>query len=311
MKIIASLLLGILLCLAAIPSLAESDPCIEEDTTIKYYSYSSALKVDYNKNKSYNLWRNRDYVPYALGKTSIPTITAYLTKSDAPTGCEIVFPGGGYAMRSNTEAQIAQVIQQEWGLSAFVVNYRIAPNHYRAILSDALRAIRFVRYYADDFNVEPSRIAVLGFSAGGHLALMTAEHFDDEKSGDMIDSVSSRPDLAILCYPVSSMQDGLTHEESRANFLGDEDDPENRLKFSGETAVREDMPPVFLSHAMDDGTVPIEGSYALQAALERVGIPITVHWYEVGDHGYFVESAGHDAATWQEDIHSWLLTMWK
>lgn len=283
-------------------------PFIEEDASIRYFEYGDDLaNVDFNKARSYNLWRNAEYLPYAGGQKSVPTITAYLVESNSPVGCVIISPGGGYAMRSNAEGEtVAEYINENLGMSVFVVNYRVAPNNYKAILSDELRAIRFVRFYADDFNIDPDHVAVLGFSAGGHLALMAGEHYDYGKSGDNIDAMSSRPDAVALCYPVVSLSSEYTHEESRTNFLGEDDTQENRTRFSGEFAVRADMPPVFLMHCKDDDVVSIENSYALAAALEENGISCTSFWYEEGGHGFGIGEDLAESNAWLQELRAWL-----
>ena len=187
-------------------------PEVEEDPNVKYREKAGAISVSPEEHTSLPLWRNKDYLPYA-DENAVPVIIPYLAESAEPVGCVVIFPGGAYSMLSTgsegTEA--AQYICDHFGLSAFVVKYRFAPSNYRATLTDALRAIRFVRYYAKELNILPEQVAVLGFSAGGHLAMMTAEHYDYGKTGDAIDAMSSRPDAAFLCYPVGSLSSSYTH----------------------------------------------------------------------------------------------------
>ena len=282
-------------------------PEVEEDPNVQYRESAGSISVDPAKHGTLRLWRSEEYLPYA-GEGSMPVIVPYLVESEEPTGAVVIFPGGGYSMLS-VESEgigVAKYINETFGMSAFVVKYRVAPNNYRATLSDALRAIRFVRYYAETLNIRPDQIAVIGFSAGGHLAMMTAEHYDYGKTGDPIDAISSRPDAAFLCYPVGSMVSEYTHEESRANFLGDEDTEENRVRFSAEHGLREDMPPVYIIHNENDQTVPIESSYATVEAMEKAGLSVTYHWYDTGDHGYGINGYEKFGIDWTDRLQAWL-----
>lgn len=303
---------GMVLLLCACAGMTEDRveyvPFIEEDPVISYYEYNGKLSEIYmTEEGNYRLWQDKCFVPYALEDEPIPTITAYLVESQTPVGCLIISPGGGY-VRCNTEVSdvVAKHICETMGFSVFVVNYRTAPNNYKAMLSDELRAIRFIRFYADDFHVDPTHIAVLGMSAGGHLALMAGEHYDYGKTGDPIDAVSSKPDAIALCYPVVSMHSQYAHEISRANFLGMEDTEENRVRFSGELAIRDDMPPVFVIHSKNDNIVSIENSYALVSALEENDISCTSYWYDKGGHGYGIGDNAAGTEGWTERMHEWL-----
>ena len=285
-------------------------PEVEEDPRIHYREKAGSISVSPSKHNTLRLWRSEEYLPYA-SSGSAPVIIPYLIESEEPTGSVIIFPGGGYSMLSveNEGISTAKYINEHFGMNAFVVKYRLAPNNYRATLSDALRAIRFVRYYAEELNTRPDRIAVLGFSAGGHLAMMTAEHYDYGKNGDPIDAVSSRPDAAFLCYPVGSMVSEYTHVESRSNFLGKEDTEKNRVRFSAELGIRIDMPPVFIIHSENDTTVPIENSFATVEAMKDAGLSITYHWYPDGNHGYGINACEQLGIDWPDQMFSWLTSL--
>lgn len=282
-------------------------PEVEEDPNVKYQATPSALTTDFAKHTPIRLWRKNSYLPYA-GSSSIPTIMPYLVESDEPVGCVLIFPGGAYGMLTTVGegTAVAEYINKNMGLSAFVVKYRVAPNNYRAILTDALRAIRFVRYYAETLNICPDQVAVMGFSAGGHLAMMTAEHFDYGKTGDAIDAISSRPDAAFLNCPVGSFVSEYTHAESRANFLGEEDTQENRIRFSAEFGLRPDMPPVYINHSEDDPVVPIENSYTTVEAMEAAGLSITYQWNATGGHGYGITDPAAFVLDWPQRLQAWL-----
>lgn len=280
------------------------EPCIAEDPNIRYYNYSGELpEVTLTKEGRYQLWQDKSYMPYDCGngEEEVPSVEAYLVESDTPTGCIIVSSGGGY-VRLNTQGEgepIAKLISETYGISVFVLHYRIAPNNYKAILSDQLRAIRFVRFFADDFNVDPDHIAVMGFSAGGHLTLMASEHYDYGKVDcDNIDAISSRPDATILSYPGTTSHEGA--------FLEGESTEELVNHFDENKGIRLDMPPVFVVHCKDDTITPIEGSYNLVAALEEQGVSCTYHWYKRGGHGFGIGSAETGTNTWTQKLAAWL-----
>lgn len=287
----------------------EYEPFVEEDPGIQYYTYGEDLSdVAVTEEGYYRLWQDESYTPYALEEDAVPSISAYLVESETATGCLIISPGGGYVMCNSAASElVAQQISEKFGISVFVLHYRAKPNNYKAILSDQLRAIRFVRYFADDFNVDPNYVGVLGFSAGGHLALMAGEHYDyGKKNGDNIDALSSRPDVVALGYPAASMMGEEADSVSCQNFLNGENTEENRIRFSGEMAIRPDMPPVFVVHSKNDTVVPIQSSYLLVKALEENGLSCTYHWYEKGGHGYGMGDEQTGTADWTDKLQRWL-----
>ena len=283
------------------------EPEIEEDPSVRYLETPDPVNADAKSHKSIPLWHSKEYLPYGAN-SSMPSIVPYLAEGEGLKTSVIIFPGGGYEMismgREGTEA--AEYISEKLNMNAFVVKYRVAPNNYRAILSDALRAVRFVRYYAEQLHTDWNRIVVLGFSAGGHLAMMTAEHFDYGKTGDDIDAESSRPDAVFLCYPVGSMVSTYTHKGSRTAFLGKEDTEENRIRFSAEKGLRVDMPPVFIIHSEDDRIVPIENSIETVKAMEETGLDISYRWYAEGGHGYGIAGIKWYGIDWPAMMEEWL-----
>jgi acetyl esterase/lipase len=276
-------------------------------------SVPTSITVDASKHEPLLLWKDRAHTPYwdeSLGGTTDPHLLPYIKGDGQERACVIVCPGGGYSYLSNDNegAVIADYINKEWDLNAFVLQYRVAPYDYNAILTDVLRAVRYVRYYAKDLGVDPEKIVVMGFSAGGHLACMAAEKFDDGKVGDAIDHVSSRPDAAILCYPVITLFESYKHAGSADRFLGASKDSEVLAKFfSGEKAVREDMPPVFVVHSKKDGTVNYQNSQALANAMTAIGASCTLKLYEQGGHGFGLAlNSTKDSAKWKDDCLAWL-----
>jgi acetyl esterase/lipase len=220
----------------------------------------------------------------------VPTLTIWLPAPEKATGSAVVVcPGGGYGMLA-VEHEGKQVA--EWlnslGIAAFVLKYRLGPrNHHPAMLKDAGRAIRTVRSGASKWGLDPHRIAIIGFSAGGHLASTAATHFDAGKpdAPDPIERVSSRPDRAILVYPVIALATPYGHSGSLKNLLGENPDKELVESLSNERQVTKDTPPTFLAHTnADTGVVP-ENSILFALALRKAGVPVELHLFERGQHG--------------------------
>ena len=249
-----------------------------------------------------------DGAPGALGKDDkdIPTITPRLADPAIATGAAIViFPGGGYGGLADHEG----TGYADWlvtnGLHCFIVKYRLGSHGYRhpAMLQDAARAVRIVRSRAAEWKVDPKRIGVIGSSAGGHLVSTLATHFDSGKpeAADPIERQSSRPDLAILCYPVITMG-ANAHAGSKKNLLGDNPDPELVKNLSNETQVTKDTPPCFVWHTWEDKGVKVENSLDFAAALQRAGVPFDLHVYQKGRHG--IGTANNHP--WTRDCIYWL-----
>src|SRR5262249_51009172 len=166
--------------------------------------------------------------------------------------------------------------------------YRVGPRYHHPIeMHDAQRAIRFVRAQAQELGVRPDRIGFMGFSAGGHLASTVATHFDagNPSASDPIDRVGSRPDFAILAYPVISTTADYAHKLSATNLLGENPDPGLAMELSNEFHVTAETPPTFLFTTSTDTTVPPENSVAFYLALRKAGVPAELHVFEKGPHG--------------------------
>lgn len=235
-----------------------------------------------------------------------PTLDIYLVpKATAQPLGIVVLPGGGYGTLSmDYEGTKTAEFFNKHNISVFVVRYRHAPRyHYPIPLQDALRAMRIVRSRAAEFNLSPDRIGVIGFSAGGHLASMVATRFEagNPQAGDSIDRISSRPDFAMLVYPVITFVDEpFVHDGSRANLIGTNQNLKTEL--SGELHVRKDTPPVFLVHGGKDTLVPPENSLLFAEACRRAGVPVELHLYQQGDHGLFEPSV----QTWKDWTIEWM-----
>jgi acetyl esterase/lipase len=239
----------------------------------------------------------------------IPTLTPYLPPKEKATGAAIIVcPGGGYQHLADHEGRPVAEWLNSIGITAFVLKYRLGPRyHHPAPLLDAARAIRTVRARAAEWNLDPERIGILGFSAGGHLASTIGTHFDAGKSEapDPIDRVSSRPNLIILIYPVITMKD-RTHSGSRKNLLGDNPSAELLTLLSNEEQVTKETPPAFLVHTMTDTAVPVENSLMFVMALRKAGVPFEFHLYERGPHGFGLGTKDPILATWPERCADWL-----
>jgi len=251
--------------------------------------------------------------PGALGsdESDIPALTVYLPRTMAvATPAMIVCPGGGYArLASNHEGRQVASYLNSLGMAAFVLRYRLGPRYHHPIeLGDAQRAIRTVRSRATEWRLDPARIGIMGFSAGGHLAMSASTMFDsgDARAADPIDRAGSRPDFAVLGYPVISMTAPWTHQGSKQNLLGDGANADLAKRLSGEFAVTKQTPPTFIFHTNEDTTVPVENSLHYFLALRQSGVPAEMHVFERGPHG--VGLANDDAALspWSVLLANWL-----
>lgn len=258
---------------------------------------------------TFPLWENG--APGALGNdpTDQPTLTYYAAMGATGTAV-IVAPGGGYQMLAiNHEGrQIANWLNAQ-GVSAFVLRYRLGPRYHHPIeLDDAQRAIRLVRSHAKEFGIQQDRVGIMGFSAGGHLASTAATHFDsgNPSAPDPIDRASSRPDFAILCYPVISFVAPFSHKGSEKNLLGDNPDPKLAENLSNELQVTPQTPPTFLFTTSADIDVPAENSVAFYLALHKAGVPAELHVFEKGPHGVGLDLGDPALGEWPKLLTNWL-----
>jgi acetyl esterase/lipase len=239
-----------------------------------------------------------------------PRLTAYLPDKNKATGSAfIVCPGGGYrGLAGHEAAPIAQWLNT-LGITSFVLEYRHAPEFQHPVpLQDATRAMRIVRAHANEWGLNPDKIGILGFSAGGHLASSLATHFDagNPDAQDPIERVRSRPDAAVLVYPVISLVADCTHKGSRNALLGPDPDPELVRYMSSELQVTPETPPTFLMHTVADTVVPYENSLLFAAALRKAGVSHEMHIYEPGQHGYALGQGHPILSSWPGRCADWL-----
>lgn len=236
-----------------------------------------------------------------------PRITPFLPDSNSPTGAVIVCPGGGYARRASHEAAPVARWLCSLGLAGIVLDYRVCAYRHPVPLLDARRAIRTVRSKAGAWSIDPARIGILGFSAGGHLAISAATIFDAIESGpsDAIDRIDCRPDALIACYPVVTFGPHR-HDGSMRNLLGPEPDPGLREQLSLETRVTERTPPAFLWHTADDPAVPVGNVLLLAEAMQACGVPVALHVFAHGRHGLGLADEAPDVARWTALCAAWM-----
>lgn len=237
----------------------------------------------------------------------VPILTPYLVGNSVGRGAVIICPGGSYQRRAYHEGEPVAKWLNSLGISAFVLDYRVAPNKHPIPLADVQRAIRFVRFHAQDWNIDKQKIAILGFSAGGHLAASasTLSDFHAYKTSDEVDKESSKPDFAILCYPVISFLEHY-HEGSLHNLLGENPSHELRAKLSHELNVSTHTPPTFLWHTADDMTVPVENSLLYAKALSKWNIPYEMHLFPNGRHGLGLAENDEVVGQWTNLCENWL-----
>jgi len=252
--------------------------------------------------------------PGAKGDTDNdkPTLTIYLPAKEKANGTSVLIcPGGGYwGLAMDHEGhQIAKWLNSN-GIAAFIVKYRCKSvgYSYPYPLLDAQRAIRTVRSRAKEFNIDPAKIGIIGFSAGGHLASTTGTHFDAGKTDakDAIDKVSSRPDFMILIYPVITMTEDFGHAGSKKNLLGENPDEELAKSMSSELQVTSKTPPAFLVHTREDTGVPAENSISFYLALQKAKVPAELHVFNKGGHGYGLAGYLTTASAWPDMCLEWL-----
>ena len=257
------------------------------------------------------LWEGQ--TPGALGTApeDIPTLTIYMPpNTTGPMTAIIIAPGGGYrALSMNLEGRMPANYLNTLGIATFVLKYRLGPKYHNPIeIGDMQRAIRIVRSRADEWHLNPARIGVMGFSAGGHLAATASTHFDagNASAADPIDRVSSRPDFAVLGYPVITFTEAWTHQGSKTMLLGDQQDASLARNLSNETQVTANTPPTFIFHTNADTTVPVENSIFYFLALRKAGVPAEMHVFKDGAHGAGLALQDPALSEWPKTLTNWL-----
>ena len=255
-----------------------------------------------------------DGAPGAQGTADAdkPSITVHLPPPSTANGAAVVIcPGGGYAelMMSYEGHDVARWLNQH-GIAGIVLKYRVSPYHHPVEMLDAQRAMRLVRANAAAWKIDPQRIGMMGFSAGGHLASTVGTHFDqgNPQAADPLDRIACRPDFLVLIYPVISME--ITgRSTSRNNLLGASPALELIALLSNEKHVTDQTPPTFLAHAKTDALVSVENSVLFYAALKAHNVPCEFLELPTGQHGLGA-GKGKEWTAWQESCLRWLKARW-
>ena len=254
-------------------------------------------------NHKFMLWSDAEMVTRSGSGTGTflsgkPSMTFYPSnKPSTPSGCVIVCPGGGYEMKTmDYEGEEVAQMFNENGINAFVLDYRIAPDIHPSPVNDAFRAIEMAKDLAAELGYLADKIAIMGFSAGGHLAA---------SAGTMWTSGKSRPDAIILCYPVISMGKH-THIGTRTNLLGDTTNNAVISDMSCENRVDRQTPPTFLWHTANDEAVPVENTLLMANALATKAVPFEMHIYPTGRHGLGMAKEDPVVSTWTKHCVDWL-----
>ena len=274
------------------------------------YTYSQSMKINLwpegaiplrIKNNIQEQVERTDMI--RIGKVQIPQLEVYLPNKKSASGqAVIICPGGGYAILAYDweGTDIAKLLNAK-GIAAFVLKYRLpdplsstAPD--QVPLMDAKQAMRIVRARATEWNVNPNKIGIMGFSAGGHLASTFSTHFEE----------NTKPNFSILIYPVISMDKSITHMGSRNNLIGN--NPTNAMIkwYSNELQVTSNTPPTFLIHATDDDVVPVENSLLYYQALKVNKVPTEMHIYPAGGHGFGLANGNKSLESWPSLMIEWI-----
>ena len=283
----------------------------QAQTTINLYDGAVPNSKPYTTEE---WWEPQDNGDTIVHFTSTPTLTLFLPDKKIANGTAVVIcPGGGYWITSIVKEGYAVAKEfNKWGVAAFVLKYRI-PNDSSMTdkkigpLQDAQRAMQLVRMHAKEWNVDPDKVGIMGFSAGGHLASTAATHFSHSYI-ENTSNINLRPDFSIFIYPVISFQDSIGHIGSRDQLIGKNPPKQLRDSFSNELQVTAQTPPTFLIHATDDDAVPVMNSITFYEALLRYKIPAELHLYKAGGHGFGM----HNPTTndeWMERCKNWMQSM--
>jgi acetyl esterase/lipase len=252
-------------------------------------------------------------IPFARPGTEIPKLTVYHPAQKKSDIAVIVCSGGSYGGRANDWEGIPACKKlNEAGITAFLLDYRVPRSETMerkeiVPLTDAQRALQYVKENAKTYKINPAKVGIMGFSAGGHLVTTVATHFNKTVLKNP-KKTSLRPDFLIAVYPVVSFADSLTHWDSRNNLIGPDITPERIKEYSNELQVTENTPPTFLVSAIDDEVVKVQNSLYFEAALRQHRVPVKIFLYARGGHGFGVDHIKDVAVQWTEPCFKWILS---
>lgn len=293
---------------------------------ISFFGMSSFLQA---QNEIIPLWKNeipnaivalnykeqevlKNSVTEFFSKVTTPTLTLFTPEKSNGTAV-IICPGGAYAnLYIDGEGYKMAKWFNKIGITAFVLKYRLPNDEIMkdktiGPLQDAQEAIRYIRRNASLWSLNPQKVGIIGFSAGGHLASTLSTHYNDEIY-KVADTTSARPSFSVLIYPVISMDDKITHKGSKNNLLGINPSQELITKYSNETQIDAKTPPTFIVHAMDDKSVSVENSIQYFLALKKNNVACEAHFYQTGKHGFGLGRAGTTSLNWTKHLEDWLKT---
>lgn len=244
-----------------------------------------------------------------LWNTDVDTPIEYFAPNTPDTGkAVVIFPGGAYFCHADHEGSGYARFLAAHGYHAFVVTYRLSPRRFPEPLLDARRAVRFARAHAAEYGFDPQKIAVMGSSAGGHLAALVSTYSAplEGEHTDEIDELDFRPNAQILCYPVICAPDsGIAHTGSYVNLLGVVD-PECEATIDPSRLADEHTPPAFIWHTHNDGGVNVINSYRYGEALRRADVPAELHVFPDGPHGMGLSLHEPHVGQWRTLLLNWL-----
>jgi len=249
------------------------------------------------------LWREKQTCP-GVDDPFQPYLEIFTLDTDEPRGAVIVCPGGGYACRAPHEAGVIAERYNSLGFHAFVLQYRVSPYRHPAPLSDAARAMRMVRAGAAKWNIKADKIAILGFSAGGHLTGSLGVHYPDVPEDKDFAGVSCRPDAFILCYAVLN-----NHQGSFNNLMGENMTAEQAAYCRLDKYVDAKTPPAYLWHTVEDAVVPVENALDFAAQLSKHKVPFELHVFPRGHHGIGLGEQFPETTCWPDLSATWLRNM--
>jgi acetyl esterase/lipase len=248
-------------------------------------------------------------------KVVTPDLTIFLPSPEKANGAAVLIcPGGGYGVLAfDHEGNAIARWLNDNGIAGIILKYRLPSDQImidKSIgpLQDAQEAMRVIRRNAAEWKINPKKIGVIGFSAGGHLASTISTHYA-EKVYDVKDNISAKPDFSLLIYPVISLDTTITHRGTRNNLLGLKPDPKQVQRFSNELQINAETPPAFLVHSSDDKAVPAMNSIVYFRGLQKNNIPAELHIFQKGGHGYGLSPNGGTESSWPDLCIRWLKEM--
>jgi acetyl esterase/lipase len=248
-------------------------------------------------------------------KVVTPDLTVFLPAPEKANGTAVLIcPGGGYGVLAfDHEGNAIAKWLNDNGIAGIILKYRLPSDQIMkdksvGPLQDAQEAMRAIRRHASEWKIDPKKIGVIGFSAGGHLASTISTHYA-EKVYDVKDNISARPDFSLLIYPVISMDTLITHRGSRNNLLGLKPADDQVRRFSNELQITADTPPAFLVHSSDDNAVPVMNSIGYYKGLQKNKIPVELHIFQKGGHGYGLANEKGTESSWPDLCIKWLKAM--